>query len=223
MESTQHGWRQDAVEAQRLDATRAHLLYSQSHLTFLFPVIAAVSLCMLLWDVAGGWLMRLWLTLVIGLTLVRFRALSLIRRNPQREAPAAGWLNAFALGALVSGVLWGLAPIIVVPDAPGRAVEYAQYRGLVMLVVCGLVAGATVTYVISMRVWLSFAIPALVVPGLYLAALGDRLNGALGGFVLLYLFFIVVAGLRMNLQLRRFVELEYELNRLRRDLQGRTD
>jgi hypothetical protein len=218
MDSTQHGWRQEAIEARRLDATRSHLLYVQSRLTFLFPVIAAVFLCALLRDVAGRPVMLAWLVLVIGLTLARLRMLRRIRDARTSPGTPVHWLNVFALGALVSGALWGAAPMLIVPDEPGRALEYTLYRGLVMLVVCGLVAGATVTYVVSVRVWLSFTIPALLVPGLYLVAMGDRLNGALGGFVLLYLFFITVAGLRMNAQLRRYLELEYEMGRLRRDL-----
>jgi hypothetical protein len=220
MDSTQHAWRQEAVELQRLDETRSHLLYSQSRLTFLFPAIAAVSLCALLWSVASRLPVLVWLALVIGLTILRFRMLRLMHLQQRPPEPGDVWLNAFALGALLSGMLWGVAPMIVVPMAPDRVLEYTLYRGLVMLVVCGLVAGATVTYVISVRVWLSFTIPALAVPGLYLTTLGDRLNGALGGFVLLFLFFITVAGLRMNAQLRRFVEMEHRLKVLESDLRG---
>ena len=221
MESTQHEWRQDAIDAARLDATRSHLLYSQSYLTFLFPVIAAVFLCALLWDLSAHAVLFTWLALVIALTLGRFRMLRAIQRDRDRSGdPHGRWLNVFALSALCSGLLWGAAPMCIVPRAPDRLVEFTLYNGLVMLVVCGLVAGATVAYAVSLRVLFCFTVPALLPPGLFLISLGDRFNGALGGLVLLYFLFISGAAVRMHQQLRHFFELEYQLHRLRMDLDG---
>ncbi|MBI1732187.1 MAG: hypothetical protein HYR49_05385, partial [Gammaproteobacteria bacterium] len=129
-------------------------------------------------------------------------------------------LNTFALSALLSGMLWGVAPMIMIPHEPDRVVEYTLYRGLVMMVVCGLVAGATLAYAASLRTLFCYIVPALLPPGLYLVFLGDRYNGVLGGFVLLFLAYISTVAVRMHLQLRRYLEMEYQLNRLRADIDG---
>lgn len=220
METQYPAWTQDSMEDARLDGTRSHILYSQSRLTFLYPVVSASALCGLLWDVSAHAVLLTWLTLVAGLTLLRYRVLWLYQCNPGVFGPPGQWLNVFALSAFLSGLLWGAAPVLIVPHQADRLVEFTLYNGLVMLVVCGLVAGATVAYAVSLRVLFCFTVPALLPPGLFLIALGDRYNGALGGLVLLYFVFISVAALRMHLQLQRFFELEYQLERLRQDLKS---
>ena len=214
-------WMQDALEAAQLNATRSHILYSQSRHTFIYPVVSAAALCALLWDVSGHDVLLTWLALVTALTAARFRML----RAMQRERglfrdPRGRWLNAFALSALVSGLLWGAAPLFLVPRSPDRLVEFTLWNGLVILVVCGLVAGATVAYAASLRVLFCYIVPALLLPAVYLVSIGDRYNSVMGGFVLLFLVHVCTAAVRMHVQLRRYFELEYELNRLRQDLAG---
>ena len=221
MEMQNPAWMQDALEAVHLDGTRSHILYSQSRLTFVYPVVSAATLSGLLWNVSAHAILFTWLALVIALTLGRFRMLRAMQRDHGRDGgPPGRWLNIFALSALLSGLLWGAAPMCIVPHTPDRLVEFTLYNGLVMLVVCGLVAGATVAYAVSLRVLFCFTAPALLPPGLFLISLGDRFNGALGGLVLLYFLFISGAAVRMHQQLRRFFELEYQLHRLRMDLDG---
>jgi len=210
MEDHSPAWMQDALEAAQLNATRSHILYSQSRLTYIYPVVSAAALCALLWEVSGHAVLLTWLTLVTALTVVRFRMLRAMQ--PDRG------LNAFALSALISGLLWGAAPLCIVPRATGQLVEFTLWNGLVILVVCGLVAGATVVYAASLRVLFCYIVPALLLPGVYLISIGDRYNSVMGLFVLLFLLHVGTAAVRMHVQLRRYFEWEYELHRLRRDL-----
>ncbi len=221
-EPDEPAWRQESRQDAQLRVTRFHILQAQSPPTFLYPVIAGVVLAILLWPQAPRVPLLAWLVLVIALTLVRFAMLARVRRHLD-PAQADEWLNLFAVSAALSGLLWCAAPMLLVPREPGRMVEATLNAGLVMMVVCGLVAGATVAYAATLRVLFSFTVPALVPPGIYFISLGDRFSGALGGFVLLYLLFITVAGVRMHLLLRRYFEMEYRLDRLHRDLAGDAD
>jgi hypothetical protein len=219
MEPDTPAWTRDALQDALLVATRFQILHSQSPLTFLFPVPLALVVALLLRPVSAGTALTAWVVLIGVLAAVRCTLLA--RARPGADpAGAVIWLNRFAAGACVSGLLWGAAPILLVPRQPERVLEATLFSGLLMLVVCGLVAGAAVAYAASLRVLFSFTVPALLPPGCWLISLGDRFNGALGGFVLLYLLFISTVALRMHLQLRRFFEVEYELNRLRLDLGG---
>ena len=110
--------------------------------------------------------------------------------------------------------------MIIVPRAPDRLVEFTLWNGLVILVVCGLVSGATVAYAASLRVLFCYIVPALLLPAVYLISLGDRYNSVMGGFVLLFLVHASTTAVHMHVQLRRFFELEYQLERLRADLKG---
>jgi hypothetical protein len=221
MEDQHPAWMQDALEAAQLNATRSHILYSQSRLTFIYPVVSAAALCALLWEVSSHAVLLMWLALVTALTLGRFRMLRAMQRDRGVLGDLQGrWLNAFALSALVSGLLWGAAPMCLVPRALDQPVEFTLWNGLVILVVCGLVAGATVAYAASLRVLFCYIVPALLLPGVYLISIGDRYNSVMGLFVLLFLLHVCTAAVHMHVQLRRYFEWEYELNRLRRDLDG---
>lgn len=219
MEPDEPAWTQESRLDAQLRGTRFHILHAQSLPTFLYPVISGAVLAGMLWPLAPHVALLTWLAFVVVLLLVRCAMLARVRRRPD-PACADEWLNLFAVSAALSGLLWGTAPMLLVPRQPDRLLEGTLYAGLVMMVVCGLVAGATVAYAATLRVLFSFTVPALVPPGFYFISLGDRFSGALGGFVLLYLLFISVAGVRMHLLLRRYFELEYELHRLRQDLAG---
>ena len=201
-----------------LDQARTRLLYSQSVLTFLYPVLAAIAVSALLWDVSSRQRLLGWAIITAAYSLSRFALLGWFRRRAGSGDINAAWLNLLAASVFVSGMLWGLAPIILVPNDPARPVEFTLYNGLVFLVICGLVAGAVVVYSWSMRVVCMYVLPALVPGALYLITLGDRYNSALGGFVLLYLVFILVAATRMHVQLRRYLEVQDTVDTLRREL-----
>lgn len=219
MEPEEPAWTQEFRLDAQLRGTRFHILQAQSLPAFLYPVISAAMLAAMLWPLAPRVALLSWLVFVVALLLVRCAMLARVRSRLD-PARASEWLNLFAVSAALSGFLWGAAPMLLVPRRPDRLLEDTLYAGLVMMVVCGLVAGATVVYAATLRVLFSFTVPALVPPGFYFISLGDRFSSALGGFLLLFLVFISVAGVRMHLLLRRYFELEHELHRLRCDLAG---
>jgi hypothetical protein len=192
------------VPADPLHAAQARFLYSQAGVTYLFPLAAAFALCILLWEDAPLTRLGPWTAAVALHAGARYAFLWHQRRRLAREQPPGP--GAYAAGAFASGCLWGMAPLLLIPYSPAHLVEFTLFNGLALIIVCGLVAGAAVSYCISMRVLFSFAAPALLPPALYLISLGDRFNSALGGFVLLYFLFITMASLRMHQQLRMFVE-----------------
>jgi len=124
------------------------------------------------------------------------------------------WLNLFISNVFVSGLLWGSAAIILIPYGTGQLVEFTLYNSFVMLTVCGLVAGAVVSYSISYRVILAYATPALLPPALYMISLGDKYNSGLGGFVILFYIFIFISSFRLNKQFRHYVDIEYQRQKL---------
>ena len=190
------------------------LLYSQATVTLIFPVIAAIALGWLLWDVASRWILIAWASTAILFSAVRYVLLwSFHRREPHPEQ-AGRWLDLFSSSAFISGLIWGTAPIMLIPYQPDLLVEFTLYNGLTLIVICGLVAGALVSYSVCKWVLFYYSFPALVPPGLYLIALGDKYNGALGGYTLLYFIFVLLASLRMHAQYMHYFEMEIENDRL---------
>jgi hypothetical protein len=191
---------------------RVRILRDQAPITFFFPVAAALALCLLLWDEAPRLRLIAWTLLVLAHAIVR--SSSLRRPAPIAVDAAPPGVGSFAAGAFSSGLIWGVAPLLLVPYDPSRVIEFTLFNGLTLLVICGLTAGAALAYAASLRVLFCFAVPALIPSALHFIAMGDRYNSALGGFVLLYFLFISISAMHMNFQLQGFARAEQERDRL---------
>ncbi|MGK0297092.1 MAG: hypothetical protein ACI9XC_000693 [Gammaproteobacteria bacterium] len=155
-----------------------------------------------------------WGSVVVIYSLARY----LIIWNQKKEGVTAEnvnkWLDIFMGSVFISGLLWGAACIFLVPYEQDRLIEFTLYNSLTMLLVCGLVAGAVVTYSVSKWVLFFYAFPALVPPAIYFIILGDKYNSALGGFVLLYSIFIFASSFRLNKQYTYYIDIEYQMIKL---------
>ena len=195
--------------------SQVELLYSQSTVTFTFPVIFAAIIGIVVWDVANRKILLGWLAVVILYALIRYIILwqySKIEKTPENYQR---WLNHFRLVVFLSGIMWGCAGIILIPYDPQNIIEFTLYNGLTMLAVCGLVAGAVISYSISLTTILLYTLPALVPPALYLISIGDKYNSALGGFILMYFFFISLTAYKLNQQLMAYAFREYEYQNMK--------
>jgi len=201
----------DQLQAFHRLSSQIQILYNQSVITFLFPIVAAPAVCLLLWDITNQGRLLTWASVVIIYSLARYLIIWKQRREPVTPENANKWLDIFTASVFFSGILWGASTILLVPYEQERIIEFTIYNSLVMLIVCGLVAGAVVGYAVSKRVILFYAFPALVPPGVYLIILGDRYNSTLGGFVLLYFIFITASSFRLNRQFSYYLGLEYQM------------
>lgn len=192
-------------------SSQVKLLYNQSIVTFLFPVLFAPAVCLLLWDISDHATLLAWTGIVVMYSLARY---SIIWKQKQVELTTDNvnrWLDLFIASVFFSGLLWGAACIVLVPYDQSRLIEFTLYNSLTMLIVCGLVAGAVVSYSVNKWVIFFYAFPALVPPAIYLIILGDRYNSALGGFVLLYFVFITASSFRLHKQFIYYIDIEYEM------------
>jgi len=202
---------------------QAEILYSQSAITFLFPVIFAGLLTILLWELSNRAILISWFAIITSYTFFRYSVLWSYKKSGDNLALTQKWLDRFIIAACLSGVMWGAAGIILVPYDTDKIIEFTLYNGLTMLTVCGLVAGAVISYCVSMIVVLFYSFPALIPPALYLISLGDKHNSALGGFIILYFVFIVMAAYRMNRQLMYYLYKDYAYNHLLKEYKKSQD
>lgn len=192
-------------------SSQVQILYNQSVITFLFPILFVPAICLLLWDISDHGRLLIWATVVILYSCARYLMIWMQHREPITPANANKWLNIFIASVFISGILWGLAAVFLVPYAPGKIIEFTLYNSLIMLIVCGLTAGAVVAYSVSKRVILFYAFPALVPAAIYMISLGDKYNSALGGFVLLYFVFITAISFRLNTQFSYYLDIEFQM------------
>lgn len=209
---------QEPTDEFRPVRSQVRILYSQSTVTFLFPLLASAAVCLLLREISPRPVLLGWGSLVMLYSAGRYGLLWHYRSAEPDGDDFESWHTLFALSVFLSGMLWGAAPILLIPYEPARLIEFTLYNGLIMLIISGLVAGAVIAYGVSIRVLLCYVVPALLPPALYLIHLGDKYNSALGGFVLLYFLFIAASSLRIRHQLIHFIRIEHERDLIQREL-----
>lgn len=203
----------------QITRSQVEILYSQSAITFLFPVIISLILAATIWEIANRQVLLIWVAVVFVYSLFRYGLLWKYNKTELTPDNVDKWLNIFIGAGCVSGLMWGIAVIILIPQEGKPVVETTLYSGITLLAVSGLVAGATISYAVSFSVLLFFILPALIPPSMYMISLGDIYSSALGGFILLYCFFVGTAGYRMNRQLLYYIRKQHELVQLKRQHQ----
>lgn len=202
------------IEELFLARNQVQILYNQSLTTFLFPVIFAVFLFFLLRGVATELHLFYWTAAVILFSVGRYGMLWLYKKSTVSAENIHAWLWLFVIAAFLSGILWGVAPVILIPYQPGNLVEYTLHNGLVLLLVCGLVAGAGITYSVNLLVMYAYSAPVLLLPSIYLVLLGDKFSTILGVFLFLYFVFVNISVIQLNRQFYRYLQIEYRYEQL---------
>ncbi|MEX2524672.1 MAG: hypothetical protein WD750_06920 [Gammaproteobacteria bacterium] len=204
----------EQLERDFLLINQYRILYNQSIITFLFPVLTSIALCFILWPVSGHFYLLLWTSIVIVFSVIRYALIWKLNQRRVTVENAAKWLDFFTFNVFVSGAIWGTAPIILIPYRPDALLNFTLYNSLTMIIICGLVAGAVISYSVSKWVLFFYAFPALFPPAVYLISLGDKYNSALGGFVLLYLLFITISSFLLYNQYYQYMSIQYRYHKL---------
>lgn len=200
------------MEQDYLLINQCRILYNQSLITFLFPILAAAALCFALWSVSDHRYLLLWAGIVVAYSAGRYIFIWKLDHLRFTADNAARWLDFFAVNVFISGGIWGTAPVVLIPYRPESLLDFTLYNSLTMIIICGLVAGAVISYSVSKWVLFYYAFPALFPPAIYLISLGDKYNSALGGFVLLYLIFITLSSFRLYNQFHQYINIQYRLH-----------
>lgn len=215
MESKETDILPDEAKDYLLARTQVEILFSQSAITYVFPVFFALIIAYVARDIANTRILIVWLAVVVLYAIARYLLLWSYYRSAQGQVDFYKWLLRINIGVFVSGLMWGVAGIILIPYSLDKQVEFTLYNSLIMLTVCGIVAGAVISYSISMITVILYVCPALVPPALYMISLGDKYNSALGGFVLLYFVFINLTAYRLNRQLHAYAYKEYKYENIK--------
>ena len=192
-----------------------NILYTQSFTNNIFPILAAFWLTCILRAIADRVHLYTWFMLILVFSAIRHILLHKYRNTDITPENIYSWLNIFIVTVCVSGIMWAAAGILLIPYDPVKPVEFTLYNGLTLLTICGLVAGAVISYSVNLFVLACYSYSALLPPAFFLISLGDKYNSAFGGLVLLYCFFISIAAFRMNRQFGYYLEMEYEKEALR--------
>ncbi|MFZ1985072.1 MAG: response regulator [Desulfatitalea sp.] len=141
---------------ERIDQERIRLLHKQSWISVTASVVNAFFLAYLLRNHISAATLAGWLAAVILVSSARTLLIYYFpRQSPSFEGTQrwARW-NIASLG--LSGILWGASAWLLFPT------ESVTHQVFLIVVLCGMVAGAAMAFATMLRAFLAFSIPALL-------------------------------------------------------------
>jgi signal transduction histidine kinase len=185
-----------------VDEDQIRLLYGKGVLYYFTSPINASLFAIVIWNRVSHGILIGWIAAFTVLALGRtvLRKLFLARARPPAEAER--WARAFAMTSAINGIIWGLGSLVVfVPGA-------LSAQMLLLLIICGMSAGATALDSTYLPAFFAFLVPELFPFAVLLIAQRDLLHDSLAGLVVMF-------GIAMSLLARHSGHTTRDAARLR--------
>jgi len=185
-------------------AEHIRMLFQQQPMALFSHVANALIVVAVLAPSGPKPFLLLWLSLVVTLTLVRWRLLRAYRTDYVDAREAGSWARLSTYGSGLAGVLWGFAAFVFFPSSGPEQV----FISLLIGGLCAATVAINGSYIPSV---MAFIIPATVPLAIRFALIGAPVDYALCYIVLAFTIAITVAGRNVNRSLEIGVKLRYEL------------
>ena len=153
----------------------------------------------------GGW-SRLWLAMVVLLSLVRILSFAVYRRDALKLDHVRRWAAWSVAGSLGSGLLWGIGPIVTAGGDPASQWLWAFAIG-------GMCAGAASLHSAHLPTALSFIVPACLPLSLTLLLQGGLAATAAGVMSLAFIGVTTLTALIFSSEFGKTLALKFALER----------
>ena len=187
---------------------QVELLYDQSRVGQASSIASALFLVGVLWMITPHSILIIWFTLILVISALRLYLTHRFERCSGGDEQAEYWLGLFIVGVAASGITWGMATIILIPDGS------IMHISIVLLWIGGLSAGAVAAYSVIKRAFLAFSLTALLPTALYLLIIGGKVGTTIGAGIIMYFVFLSLSALRMHKTLMRELSLRFENTQL---------
>jgi len=198
----------------RLRAEQIRMLYRSGPVGVLMAGIGAAMLggiILYLGAIPAG-TVGLWLAVVAADVALHLLTARFYHRARHAEPDWPRWALAFTVFSLVEGLIWGASAFIfALPGATDQQL-------LVMLVTCGVTAGAVSAYGVYLPAFCALFLPATVPFFVACVMGGDLLHLAIAGLVLVDITGMMFVALRHNANMIETLRLRFENLDLAQDL-----
>ncbi|WP_426142480.1 putative bifunctional diguanylate cyclase/phosphodiesterase [Pseudomonas sp. DWP3-1-2] len=199
--------------ATQLAVERTRLLYQGSLLPTLLMFINGLVCAWLLWSPQRYLLVAIWLGWLSALISLRvIQAAAFRGASPDRQAQPV-WGRMFLLGAGASGLTLASAALVLVP------VENFQQQAWVFGLIGAATLSASVAYAASIPAFLTFTLPCLLPPIIYLFWGGDVPLRGWGWLGLILMFALIVVAWQVNRLIERGLNRRFQNQALIEHLQ----
>ncbi|MEM7466333.1 MAG: PAS domain S-box protein [Pseudomonadota bacterium] len=187
-------------------------LYKQAEVALVASIFCAAILAYILSDVVALDRLVLWGQIVGGVAMLRYIAIYAFRNNTATEQTAGSWYFVFVVTLALSGLSWGVAPLLFAPTIG------TIYGAIAILIIMGLVSGAAAAFAGDRVAFAAFAGPAVLLPVVHFLTYGNDITQKFAVVMLLYLAFLLLSTERaFQMRLKEF-NLQLEREELSREL-----
>jgi diguanylate cyclase (GGDEF)-like protein len=183
--------------ATELAVERTRLLYQGSLLPTLFMFVNGLLCAWLLWSPQRYMLVGVWLGWLSSLVCLRVLQVAAFRAASSERQASTIWGRMFLAGAFVSGLTLSTAALVLVP------VESFVQQAWVFGLIGAASLSASVAYAVSIPAFLTFTLPCLLPPILYLFWGGDVPLRGWGWLGLILLLALMVVAAQINRLIQR--------------------
>ena len=167
----------------------------------------------LLWPIFPHWMTAFWLAGSLSAAAARVLLVVAFRLNRPEDAAAGAWDGAFAVGAGVSGLIWGLLSAVVLTTRDPAVLVFVAF------VIGGLTAGATVLDSKSMPAFYAFVTPTVTPTVAALLRRGGPKMVEMAVLLVAFTVFLLLMARENHNQRAADIRRKLQLDRLNADLE----
>ncbi|MCE8033646.1 EAL domain-containing protein [Billgrantia tianxiuensis] len=181
----------DVSYRRQLAHEQVRLLYERLWQPILASVLAACLLVGAMWTIMPSNYLLGWLGALIAVSSGRLWLAWYYHRQPARQRQRRRWLQRFAWGAVMAGLLWGVA------GASMFTMEHHGQLAALAIVLTGIAAGGVTT--LSSVMWMAplFVLPTMLPLLVQLLLQGTSLSLLLAAMVMLFLGLVLTINRRL--------------------------
>ena len=193
---------------------QVNLLYANAGVAVGATILAATILAFLQWRVIpdgvilGWWVYMFLVSAARGVLTLRYRSAS------AEDREAGKWRMAYAVGAALAGAGWGVAAVLLYPNAPLRNQVFLVF------VLGGMMLGAASLPATRPEAFLLFLLPTGLVPAVRLLLQGDETHVAMGLLAVTFTVATLITTWRIHRTIDSSLRLQFENRDLVVDLRA---
>ncbi len=201
------GQDQDCFIEEQVRTDRLHQLFRQSFTAIFGSYLAAVMLCWLCWDRFDHQVILVWLSVLLGASLLRIKMFLEWFRCPNAERTPNRWERRYWITLMLSASIWGLGALAVMPG------DDRLSQVLVMLFTVGMSVGAVSCYSAYLNMTLTSMAVVLLPCTLWLLFQPSSMQTGVAIAVLVFSSFVVGATRKLSNALEKSFRLTRQMER----------
>jgi signal transduction histidine kinase/CheY-like chemotaxis protein len=191
---------------------QTRLLYNNARTGTLVTAIAAPALSYFQWRVSHHLVVLGWLLFTLLVSGARFLLARRYWQTSPNCAASSRWSAAFAAGAGIAGAGWGMASIVLWPEA-------MLNQAFLLFVLGGMMLGGASLLASRSEAFLAFLLPIGLLPAMRLLSEGDEEHLTMGLLVILFTCVTLATTWRFYRTIESALTLKFENHDLVQDLQ----